>query len=160
MAGSKVLSFNVHLEPVEGPMVHHVIIVPDEFSKQFITGKGSARILCSIGHQPEFPCALIPRHERYVIIASKKLIKEHNLQLEIPFRISIRTDPGNGLELPEEFSEVLAQDEFAFQAYEALNDGGKRGYIYYIRQGKSIDTRIKRSMEIAEKLKQRHGSKQ
>ncbi|SDL96143.1 Bacteriocin-protection, YdeI or OmpD-Associated [Daejeonella rubra] len=160
MAGSKVLSFNVHLEPVEGPMVHHVIIVPDEFSKQFITGKGSACILCSIGQQPEFPCALIPRHERFVIIASKKLIKEHNLQLEIPFRISIRIDPGNGLELPEEFSEVLAQDEFAFQAYEALNDGGKRGYIYYIRQGKSIDTRIKRSMEIAEKLKQRHGSKQ
>ena len=88
------------------------------------------------------------------------MIKEHNLQLEVPFSISIRTDPGNGLELPEEFTEVLAQDEFAFQAYEALNDGGKRGYIYYIRQGKSIDTRIKRSLEISEKLKQRHGSKQ
>lgn len=160
MAELKILTFNVHLEPVEGPMVHHVIIVPDEISQQFITGKGSARILCSIGQLPEFPCALIPRHERHVIIASKKLIKEHNLQLEVPFSISIRTDPGNGLELPEEFTEVLAQDEFAFQAYEALNDGGKRGYIYYIRQGKSIDTRIKRSLEIAEKLKQRHETKQ
>ena len=159
MAESKTLSFNVHLEHVEGPMVHHVIIVPDEISKQFISGKGSARILCSICGQAEFPCALIPRHERYVIIASKKLIKEHNLQIQIPFKISIRTDPGNGLELPEEFIEVLAQDEFAIQAYEALNDGGKRGYIYYIRQGKSIETRIKRSMEIAEKLKQRHGIK-
>jgi uncharacterized protein YdeI (YjbR/CyaY-like superfamily) len=79
--------------------------------------------------------------------------------MQIPFRISIRIDPGNGLELPEEFSEVLSQDEFAIQAYEALNDGGKRGYIYYIRQGKSIDTRIKRSLEISEKLKQRHGTK-
>jgi len=159
MAETKILSFSVHLEPVEGPMVHHVIIVPDKNAKPFLTGKGSARILCSIGQQPEFPCALIPRHERHVIIASKKLIKEHNLQLEVPFNISIRVDPGNGLELPEEFTEVLAQDEFAFQAYEALNDGGKRGYIYYIRQGKSIDTRIKRSFEISEKLKQRHGSK-
>ena len=159
MTESKILSFQVHLEPVDGPMVHHVIIVPDEISKQFISGKGSARILCSIGKHPEFPCALIPRHERYVIIASKKLIKEHNLQLEIPFTISIRIDPGNGLELPEEFSEVLSQDGFAFHAYEALSDGGKRGYIYYIRQGKSIDTRIKRSLEIAEKLKQRHVTK-
>jgi len=156
MSGYKILSFQVHLEHVDGPMVHHVIIVPDDISKQFITGKGSARILCSIGLQPEFPCALIPRHDRYVIIASKKLIKEYHLQLEIPFGISIRIDPGNGLEIPEEFSEVLSQDGFAFQAYEALNDGGKRGYIYYIRQGKSIDTRIKRSLEIAEKLKQRH----
>ena len=159
MAEFKILSFIVHLEPVDGPMVHHVIIVPDEISKRFISGKGSARVLCSIGEKPEFPCALIPRHERYVIIASKKLIKEHNLQMQIPFKISIRSDPGNGLELPEEFNEVLSQDEFAFQAYEALNDGGKRGYIYYIRQGKSIETRIKRSIEIAEKLKQRHGIK-
>ena len=98
--------------------------------------------------------------KRHVIIASLQLIKKHKLVQGVPFSIAIRTDPGNGLELPEELSEVLAQDEFAFNAYMALSDGGKRGYIYYIRQAKSIDTRIKRCLEIAEKLKQRSaGSK-
>ncbi len=149
------LSFDVHLEPVEGPMLHHVIVVPDEFSSQFISGKGSARILCKIGDSAEFPCALIPRHNRYVIAASKKLIKDNNLLNGKPFNISIRTDPDNGLELPEELLEVLAQDEFAFQVFNALKDGAKRGYIYYIRQGKSVETRIKRSFEITEKIKQR-----
>ncbi len=159
MKTSEPISFDAHLEPVDGPMVHHVIIVPDDIAGQFIHGKGSVRILCSIGNKPEFHCALIPRHERHVIIASLQLIKKHKLVQGVPFTITIRIDPGNGLELPEELSEVLAQDEFAFNAYMALSDGGKRGYIYYIRQAKSIDTRIKRSLEIAEKLKQRAGNK-
>jgi len=153
------ISFFAHLEHVDGPMVHHVIIIPDEISKEFIIGKGPVRILCRIGDKPEFPCALVPRHGRYVVIASLKLIRENNLLIGPAFNMSIRTDPGNGLDLPEEFSEVLAQDEFAYKAFLELKDGGKRGYIYYIRQAKSIETRIKRSFEIAEKLKERFGKK-
>jgi hypothetical protein len=76
---SPAVSFLAHLEHVDGPMVHHVIIIPDEISKQFIKGKGSVRILCRIGDKPEFPCALVPRHGRYVVIASLKLIRENNL---------------------------------------------------------------------------------
>jgi hypothetical protein len=156
---STAVTFFARLEHVDGPMVHHVIIIPDEISEQFVTGKGSVRILCSIGDKPEFPCALVPRHGIYVVIASLKLIKENNLLLGSSFKMTIRNDPGNGLDLPEEFSEVLAQDDFAYQAFLALKDGEKRGYIYYIRQAKSIETRIKRSFEIAEKLKERFGKK-
>lgn len=149
------LSVTVQLEPVDGPMLHHIIVVPDNEALQFINGKRSVRILCSVGNKPEFHCALIPRHERFVIIASKQLIKEHKLVTGLPFNISIRPDPNNGLELPEELSEVFAQDEFAFEAYNELTDGAKRGYIYYIRQAKSIETRIRRCLDIAEKIKQR-----
>lgn len=156
MKGTDHLSFEVYLEPVDGSMLHHVIVVPDKFSGDLISEKGPVRILCKIGTGSEFPCALIPRHNRYVIAASKKLIKENNLLNGKPFLISIRPDPNNGLELPEELIEVLAQDDFAFQVFNALKDGEKRGYIYYIRQGKSIETRIKRSFEIAEKIKQRN----
>jgi len=155
LPSSASVTFLAHLEHVDGPMVHHVIMIPDEVAERFVSGKGSVRILCKIGDKPEFPCALIPRHGRFVIIASLKLIKENNLLLGSTFEMTIRTDPGNGLDLPEEFSEVLAQDEFAYEAFLALKDGGKRGYLYYIRQAKSIETRIKRSFEIAEKLKSR-----
>lgn len=148
--------FDVHLEAVDGPMLHHIIVVPDTIADQFRTNKGSVRILCKIGNSEEFPCALIPRHGRYIIAASKKLIKDHNLSTDNPFKISIRIDPNNGLEQPEELTEVLAQDGFAAEVFDRLNDGYKRGYIYYIRQSKSVDTRIKRSLEIAEKIKQRN----
>ncbi len=149
------LTFNVQLEDIEGPMAHHVIVVPDNEANKLKAGKGSVRILCAIKDSEEFPCALSPRNGKYVIIASKKLIKENNLIPGIPFKICIRLDQHNGLALPEELSEVLIQDEFASEAFEKLPDGKKRGLIYYVRQAKSIDTRIKRSLEIMEKIKQR-----
>ena len=149
------LSFNVVLEPLDQKMVHHLIAVPDEIAVQFIEGKGAPQILCSIEGSAEFPCALNPRHGRYVIIASKQLIKKNKLAIDVPFKISIRHDPNNGLALPEELAEVLIQDEVGSKVYEALNDSNKRGFIYYVNQAKSIDSRIKRSFEIMEKMKER-----
>jgi hypothetical protein len=141
------------LEPIDEKMVHHLIVVPNEIAEKFVSGKGAPRILCSVENKAEFPCALNPRHGRYVIIASKQLIKANKLKLDVPFKISIRIDPHNGLALPEELAEVLDQDEIALKAFDALNDGHKRGLIYYINQAKSIDSRIKRSLEIMEKMK-------
>ena len=147
------VSFHVVLEPLDEKMVHHLISVPDEIAKTFLNGKGAPRVFCSVKGSPEFPCALNPRHGRYVIIASKQLIKKNRLFVDVPFEISIRHDPDNGLGRPEELDEVLDQDEAVFLAYDALNDGHKRGYIYYISQAKSVDSRIKRALEIANKLK-------
>ncbi len=149
------MSFTVVLEPLDEKMVHHLIVVPDEIVAQFIDGKSAPRIFCSVEDGAEFPCALNPRHGRYVIIASKQLIKKNKLTVDVPFRISIRHDPHNGLGLPEELAEVLNQDDVAFKAYDALNDGHKRGLIHYINQARSIDSRIKRSLEIMEKMKER-----
>ena len=149
----KTLSFHVVLEPLDEKMIHHLIAVPDEIAKPFLIGKSAPRIFCSIKGNAEFPCALNPRHGRYVIIASKQLIKNNKLAVGVPFEISIRHDPDNGLGRPEELEEVLAQDEAASAAYDALNDGYKRGYIYYVNQAKSVNSRIKRAFEIADKLK-------
>jgi len=149
------INFKVVLEPLDEKMVHHLIVVPDEIASQFIEGKGAPRILCSVAGTNEFPCALNPRHGRYVIIASKLLIRKNKLSVDVPFTISIRHDPCNGLSLPEELAEVLDQDELAYKAFDALNDGHKRGLIHYINQAKSIDSRIKRSLEIMEKMKAR-----
>ncbi|MHB1176900.1 MAG: YdeI/OmpD-associated family protein [Daejeonella sp.] len=149
------VSFDVVLEPIDEKMVHHLIAVPNEIAERFLNGKSTPRIFCSVQNSPEFPCALNPRHGRYVIIASKLLIKHNKLSLGVPFTISIRTDPNNGLGLPEELSEVFDQDELAYKAYNDLNDGQKRGLIYYILQAKSVDSRIKRSLESMEKIKKR-----
>lgn len=151
----ETISFNASLEPLDEKMVHHLIVVPDEIAEHFIDGKGAPRILCSVQGNPEFPCALNPRHGRNVIIASKQLIKKNKLTLDRPFKVDIRKDPQNGLGLPEELAEVLEQDPIANRAYDALNDGHKRGLIHYINQAKSIDSRIKRSIEIMEKMKER-----
>ena len=153
MQSSKAIIFNAYLSPVEGPMVHHVIHVPEEVAAQFRQPKGPVRILCSVEGQEEFPCALNPRGKDYVIIASKELINQHKLKSDVSFSVSIRKDLNDGLLLPEELLEVLNQDDWGNQLFNDLLPGRKRGYIYYIRKAKSIDTRIKRAIEIIEKLK-------
>ena len=149
------VTLTVILESLNQKMVHHLIVVPSEIAENFVNGKGAPRIICSVKGNPEFPCALNPRHGRYVIIASKQLIKKNKLLADVPFEISIRHDPENGLRQPEELEAVLDQDEIASQAFAGLNDGYKRGYIYYINQAKSVDSRVKRALEIAAKIKLR-----
>ena len=149
------VTLTVNLESLNEKMVHHLIVVPNQIAENFVNGKGAPRIICSVKGNPEFPCALNPRHGRYVIIASKQLIKKNKLLADVPFEISIRHDPENGLRQPEELEAVLDQDEIAHHAFVGLNDGYKRGYIYYVNQAKSVDSRIKRALEIAAKIKVR-----
>lgn len=153
MHNNQPISFMAYLTPVDGPMVNHVIIVPQDVSTLFRQPKGAVRVLCSVEGQAEFPCALNPRGADYVIIASKQLIRQHRLKHGVPFRVAIRKDEHNGLLMPEELAEVLCDDAHASQLFEDLAPGHKRGLIYYVRSAKSIDTRIKRSFELAEKLK-------
>jgi len=159
---NKKAEFTGFLNEVGGAMNQYVIVVPEDVCLVFREGKGAVRILCSVNGAEEFPCALNPRQSGYIIIASKQLIKKHKLAPHVPFNVRVRSDVHDGLQLPEELLEVLTQDDhFSFE-FEKLLPGRKRGLIYYIRSAKTVDTRIKRSLEIAEKVKTGtlHGSKQ
>ena len=51
-----------------------------------------------------------------------------------------------------ELEEVLAQEEEAKKHYNRLTDGKKRGVIHWISSAKSVDTRVKRALKLAEQL--------
>ncbi|EOR92767.1 hypothetical protein ADIARSV_4049 [Arcticibacter svalbardensis MN12-7] len=150
---NKKAEFQAVLQPVDGRMIHHVILVPLDVCTLFRENKGAIRIMCSIKGLEEFPCALNPREDRYVIMASKQLIKKHKLLPGVPFIVHIRTDLNDGLEIPDELLEVMNQDDHFRSLFEALLPGQKRGYLYYIRSAKSVDTRIKRCLDMAYKMK-------
>ncbi len=111
MSTEEPIPFTATLTELEGPMFGAAIRIPTQVAEIFRKSKGAIRILCSIEGQAEFPCALNPRADDYIIIVSKALKKQHKLISERTFRISIRLDPQNGLLLPEELEEVLNQDE-------------------------------------------------
>lgn len=145
--------FMATLTEQESPMFTSSILLPARVAEQFRTPKGAIRVLCSIEQAEEFPCALNPRGNDYIIIVSKALIKKHKLMYGNPFKVAIRPDPENGLLLPEELQEVLAQDDWGSSLFNTLLPGRQRGYIHYVRSAKTVDTRIKRALEIVEKLK-------
>lgn len=153
MTTTDSISFTATLTPLEGPMFTAAVWIPAPISEMFRKQKGAVRVLCSIKGEAEFPCALNPRGEEYMIIVSKELMKRHKLSDTDHFLVAIRPDPDDGLRMPEELQEVLEQDAWGSRLFEALLPGRKRGYIYYVRSAKSVDTRIKRAFEIVEKLK-------
>ncbi|MEO8794808.1 MAG: YdeI/OmpD-associated family protein [Daejeonella sp.] len=149
----EIKEFTTHIQPVEGPMLHHVMPVPQNIVDEFGHFKNHLRIFCRFGKAKEFPCALSKRDSLFVIAISKKLMKEAGVNADEIIHVYIRVDEDNGLALPEELKEVLLQDDLGSKLYDELSDGYKRGYIYYISQAKSIDMRIQRALKIINKLK-------
>ncbi len=99
--------------------------------------------------------ALQLRKDGYALIMlSKAVLKAWKLQVGDMVEVEIRPDLTKyGMPMPEEFEIVLEQDPDAAEAFEALNDGRKRGLLYYAGQPKSEASRIKRALELAEKLR-------
>jgi hypothetical protein len=69
--------------------------------------------------------------------------------VEIEFSL---TDP-DFLELPEELKEVMEQDEEAGKIFFGMTVGMQRSLSHYVSSVKNTDSRIKRSMELAYKMK-------
>lgn len=57
------------------------------------------------------------------------------------------------LELPEELEAILEQDSDFKQIFDTFTTGKKRSLAYYVRGVKNIDSRIKRALELAYKVK-------
>lgn len=58
-----------------------------------------------------------------------------------------------GFDVPEEFEEILRQDQEARQRFESLSMGKRRAVIYVVLQIKSSDKRIEKSLFLLENLK-------
>lgn len=115
----------------------------------------SSRILLDFDAGEKYHRALQKRKDGYAMITlSKQLLKDIKAEPGQKVKFNIVPDKSKyGMAFPEEFEELLAQDLEAKTAFEKLTPGRQRGVLHYVASGKSIDTRIKRSIEIAEKAK-------
>ncbi len=66
----------------------------------------------------------------------------------------LQPDPTpDAIELGEEFAEVLLQDEAAAARFHSLTLGRQRGLAHYATSAKTPETRLKRALELARKLR-------
>ena len=94
------------------------------------------------------------KNSYYYITLGKRIINEANIKTKEILDIAFKEDKSElQFEIPEEFREVIETDPEARKIFNSLTDGNKRGLIALVLQVKSIDTKIERSLKIAEKLK-------
>lgn len=68
--------------------------------------------------------------------------------------VHIKADPApDFVELPEELEAVLDQDEAFASRFNTFTPGKRRSLAKYVLTAKSVDTRIKRALELAHKTK-------
>lgn len=134
------------------------LVVPEEYAKPFLDGN-DRRVVCTLNGSLEFQCALMHKGDGHFFININKKIRDKlKLQLGSMVEVTLCKDESEyGLPMPEEFAEVLSQDEAGNQLFHALTPGKQRNLLYIAGQPKTSDVRLKRAVVLVEHLKANKG---
>ncbi|HWA29393.1 MAG TPA: YdeI/OmpD-associated family protein [Lacunisphaera sp.] len=88
------------------------------------------------------------------VIVNREFIKRAGLDGKSSAILVFRPDPTpHQLDMPPEFEAALAQDDVARARWESFTPGRRRSLLVYITGAKTEPTRIKRSIELATKIR-------
>ncbi|MEQ9262472.1 MAG: YdeI/OmpD-associated family protein [Owenweeksia sp.] len=150
-------SFKTFIRPPAGQGIAYypVLDVPPEIAEGLLGKKQKERIVLHFSNGKKVHRALQrSKNGETFILLGKSVLKEAGKAPGDEVTVSIEKDTSKyGMPMPEEFEEVLNQDEEGRQLFEKLKPGMKRSFLYFINSAKTVDTRINRSFQLVEKLK-------
>lgn len=105
-----------------------------------------------------FHCGLMPQGNYHFINVNKEIRKKLNWNVGETRLISLSADESQyGMDVCAEFLEVLDSDERFHHLFHTLTPGKQRNLIYIASKPKTSPTRIKKSLIIADYLKDSGG---
>lgn len=151
-------SFEATLDKFNSNLWGYHITVPALLAQSLID-QGIKRVICTLNDTLEFQCALMPKGDGLYFININKANRDKlRLRLGSLVRVSLRQDNSTyGLPMPDEFQEVLLQDEEGDQLFHALTPGKQRTLLYIVGSVKNPDLRINRALVVLEHLKANKG---
>ena len=149
------MKFTTRLERLGDGMKHHVLILPRNTAEAF-NKEGNKRVVLLIGGNEYRRAIQNKKDGRRLIVLGQQILKECDLHVGdlVEVRIWSDNDPDH-VETGEELAEVLAQDDEARARWETFTVGKQRSLALYVTQAKRSDTRIRRALELAEKIRTR-----
>ena len=136
----------------------HFLIVSEEIVAKFGFEGKSKRIVCTINGGEGFQCALLPSGDLFYIIVNKKKRDALGIVAGETVDVLLEKDESKfGLLMPEEFVEVLKQDNDGDRMFHGLTAGKQRSILYLLSKPKDIDVRIHQALLIVEHLKENDG---
>ncbi len=138
---------------LETGMHYHALPVPDDVAAKF-KAAGVRRLIATInGHTCK---RALQNHADggSFLIVGQDLLKTCGLKLRSTATVLLAPDPKpDALEMPETFALVLEQDDEARARWETFLIGRQRSLLHYVTSAKQEATQIKRSWELAEKIR-------
>jgi hypothetical protein len=134
----------------------HSLPLPEEIVKPFLdTGKQRVQVIASFeGNSTKFHGAIQKRGEGFYLMFGKQHQKTLGVFPNDYVQLQFFKDTSKyGVDMPEELEAVLQSDPEAFELFESLTIGKKRGLIYAILRYKFSQTRIDKALILCENLK-------
>lgn len=151
-------TFTSTLDRFDGNLWYYYLPVPAAIANQFITGK-DRRVVCTLNQTAVFQAALMPLGDgNFFVNVNKTIRTKLKLQLGSDVQVLLQKDTSEyGLPVPEEFTELLKQDEEGSKRFHSLTPGKQRTLLYIVAKPKSSDLKIRNGMVILEHLKRTNG---
>jgi hypothetical protein len=141
------------LRYVEGGMMWHYIPLPDEVADAF-DEDGVRRLLLKINGKPYNRAILRNSNGERYLIASRTMLREVDARFGDTVIVEAEPDPDpDNPDVPIELEIALDQDEEAAERFYGMTPGKRRGLAHYVESAKRPETREKRALELADKLR-------
>jgi len=151
--------FTSKIEYLEKLKLHYVSISEDILQRHQAEGeKGSVfnqRFQITVNDTLSWKAGSVSLGNRtaYITLSGARM-KKLGVELGDTVTVHLEKDTSKyGMDVPEEFDELLRQDDHARQRFEALSMGLQRAVIYVVAQLKSSQKRIDKSLFLMENLK-------
>jgi len=127
-------------------------LVPDDIAKTYVNGK-DRRVICTINDQLTIHCALMPSKDAWFVTMNQTNVKKLKLGPNSEINVLISKDTSEyGMPIADEFREVLDQEPLADKYFHALTPGKQRTLLHIINTVKNTESRIKKSLAIADHI--------
>ncbi|MHA7128730.1 YdeI/OmpD-associated family protein [Algoriphagus namhaensis] len=153
-----MVKFEAKIEKFDFNHWQHHVPFPEEHLPFFATGN-TYRVLAWFDTLGPFHLAILKSSEGWYLLINQEIRKKIGKKAGQAVQVKVERDESEfGHEVPEEFSVLLDQDEIAAKYFCSLTKGKQRSLIYLVTKVKNPESRMKKSLAIAEHLKRSQGA--
>jgi hypothetical protein len=146
-------AFTAPLMRLGGTMSFHFVPLPADVGQTFREAK-VRRVLVTLNGQVFRRGLQSDGEGGAFILFGLPILRSLRVKEGDEIRVVIAADPDpDHIELGDELTAVLDQDEEAAARFYGFTPGRQRSYAYYVTSAKRVETRLKRAMELAHKLR-------
>jgi Bacteriocin-protection, YdeI or OmpD-Associated/Domain of unknown function (DUF1905) len=130
----------------------HYVPIPDDIAEDLL--RAHRRVIAVLNGHETRRAVHRKKDGEYYLVMSKPLLRRAKAAPGDMVAVQIWSDPKpDHVDLAEEFVIVLEQDPEASDRFYSMTAGMRRSISYYVTSAKRTETRIKRSMEMAHKIR-------
>lgn len=153
MSDADAYSFVAPLLRTEEGLTQHYVPLPTDVADR-LQAEGVRRVVGTMNGHPVNRGVISNRHGERFLLLGLLLMRDIGIDVGDMVEVEVRPDRDpDRIEMAEEFEIALEQDAEAGERYYAMTPGRRRSLNYYVASAKRPETRIKRALEVAHKLR-------